>query len=236
MTTNAEYLLGLQDLDSAIDACGHRRTRLPERATAGAADAEVKSLEVVIERAATAAGRAEGRIEALEKENAGRDVKKAKLNAQLKTIIAPREAEALMNEIARLDSQRAAADDEELVCMDALEAAEVDRSSADASLITARAAQSAAHSELAAAVAALDVEVADLKARRAEVVVGTDPAMVSRYERLRVQFSGIAIARLVHATCGGCHLDQSRAGIEALKHPKDGEPGECEQCGRLLVP
>ncbi len=233
--TTADHLLGLQEIDSAIDQCGHRRTRLSERASLAAADVAVKKHRAEIVAADKAAAAATTRIEALEHANAARDTKKKRLDAQLKTVIAPREAEALMHEMSLLDDQRSTADDEELECMDALEAAETARSLADAALTQAVFAQSAAQAALADAEAMLDAEVADLGSQRAAVAVVAGSDVVARYEDLRKAFGGIAISRLHGTRCGACHLDQSSKTMETIKAAVDGEPSECEQCGRLLV-
>jgi uncharacterized protein len=233
--TTADHLLGLQEIDSAIDQCGHRRTRLMERTTLAEADAAVKKHRSEIIAADKLAATATTRIEALEHENAARDTKKKRLDAQLKTVIAPREAEALMHEMSLLDEQRSVADDEELECMDALEAAETARATADTALAEATTAQAAAQATLAAAEAALDAEVAELSARRAAVAAVAGTELVAEYERLRKSFGGIAISRLHGTRCGACHLDQSSKTMETIKAAVDGEPSECEQCGRLLV-
>lgn len=233
--TTADHLLGLQEIDSAIDQCGHRRTRLAERATLAEADAAVKKHRSEIVAADKSAVAATTRIEALEHANAARDTKRKRLDAQLKTVIAPREAEALMHEMSLLDEQRSVADDEELECMDALESAEAARSTGDIALADAIDAQAAAQTGLADAEAAIDAEVAELGARRADVasVAGSD--LVADYERMRKSFGGIAISRLHGTRCGACHLDQSSKTMEIIKAAIDGEPSECEQCGRLLV-
>lgn len=233
--TTADHLLGLQEIDSAIDQCGHRRTRLAERMTVAEADAAVKKHRSEIVTADKSAAAATTRIEALERENATRDTKKKRLDAQLKTVIAPREAEALMHEMSLLDEQRSVADDEELECMDALEAAEAARSTADTALARAIDAQADAQAGLADAEAALDAEVAELGAQRSSVASAAGSDLVARYERLRKSFGGIAISRLHGTRCGACHLDQSNKTMEAIKAAVDGEPLECEQCGRLLV-
>ncbi len=235
MTTAADHLLGLQDLDSAIDQFGHRRTRLPERAALAEADAAVKVQLAAIAAAERAGAAATTRIEALEHENATRDTKKRRLEAQLKTVFAPREAEALMHEIALLDGQRSTADDEELECMDALEAAESARERAVDAHVAAVAVQEAARAALAEATGAIDAEVAALGVRRAAIAAAAGPEVVERYQGLRKSFGGVAISRLHGTRCGACHLDQSSKAMEAIKAAGDGEPLECEQCGRLLV-
>ena len=109
-----DELLAVQELDAAIDQIPHRRQRLPERSVALDAAAEVARLEAQREAAVARAETATKRIDELETVGAARATKKARLEQQLKTVFAPREAEALMREIARIDEERSTADDEEL--------------------------------------------------------------------------------------------------------------------------
>jgi predicted nucleic acid-binding Zn-ribbon protein len=90
--------------------------------------------------------------------------------------------------------------------------------------------------ELAAAEDVLAGERAALEARRAEALEQLGAAGAATYQRLRKSYGGVAISRLHAGRCGACHLDQSRAALDALKHLAQGTWTECEQCGRLLVP
>ncbi len=146
--TTADHLLGLQEIDSAIDQCGHRRTRLVERTTSPRPTRRSRS---IVPRLWRPTRRRPWRRPGSKRWNMRTphaDTKKKRLDAQLKTVIAPREAEALMHEMSLLDEQRSAADDEELECMDALEAAETARATADAALTQAVADQAAAQAAL----------------------------------------------------------------------------------------
>ena len=72
-------------------------------------------------------------------------------------------------------------------------------------------------------------------AARASVASTVDPSLLTRYETLRHELGGIAVARLVGTNCGGCHLTLSAVELDRIRH----EPGDaivlCEECGRLLV-
>lgn len=230
-----ERLLEVQELDSALDQLPHRSERLPERAAHRDLTGELTAAQA---RADAATGRidaAEQRIGKLEEAGAARTAKKAKLNQQLKTVIASREAEALMAEIATLDRDRSEADDEELELLDVVEAAEADRAEAQADIDRLTIAVAEAAAALADAQAELDRERGELTDRRTATAAQIADAMVTKYERLRKGFGGVAISRLHAGRCGACHLDQSRAGLEAVKTAADDAEIECEQCGRLLV-
>ncbi len=67
------------------------------------------------------------------------------------------------------------------------------------------------------------------------MAAGIDAELLARYEQLRHELGGIAVARLVGTNCGGCHLTLSAVELDRIRH----EPGDavvlCEECGRLLV-
>jgi uncharacterized protein len=233
--SDTEQLLAMQALDSALDDCANRRTRLAERETLSAARARLAAANAALKGATAQATAATARIEELEHLGAARDTKKARLNAQLKTVIAPREAEALMHEIATLDAERSVADDEELTLMDAVEAADAAASEARAQIADGESDVASATASLADAEASIDAEVATLSSQRADLVAEVPAAVVNRYEALRKTSGGIAITRIAAGRCGACHLDQSRSTIEALRSGGEGATVECEQCGRLLA-
>ena len=232
---NAEALLELQLADTAIDQLRYRIGHLPEvQAYVDAATA----LALWTKRA-TALGQQivdlEGVIASTEKQSAVLSEKRDRLEKQLKTVISPREAEALMHEIETLTAQRTVLDDAELTAMErvAEDEAELEahteghddlRAQADAALAVADAARGAAEAEFADRVTTRD----DLRA-------GLDEALLSRYDEMRAQFGGVGVAKLNGLRCEGCHLDMSRGEVDALKRNESNEIPECPNCGRLLV-
>ena len=73
--------------------------------------------------------------------------------------------------------------------------------------------------ELAAAEAEIDAEMAEVVTpsgrhrRRAST-----PTLLERYEQLRHDLGGIAVARLVGTNCGGCHLTLSAVELDRIRH------------------
>ena len=230
-----QLLLELQLTDTAIDLLRYRMPRLPEAVAAAAAAGEVSAWE---RRTTELAGEIAGfdaAISVSERSNEEISTHRDRLERQLKTVIVPREAEALMHEIARLNAQRAALDDDELEAMDGLaqaeaglsEHAEVEdllRMGAAAATAAAATARAASEAELARLIAASDA----LRAR-------LDSAMLATYDAMRGQHSGVAIAKLNGLRCEGCHLDLSRGEVDTIKRLPDDELAECPNCGRLLV-
>jgi uncharacterized protein len=233
--TELERLLAVQEIDAAIVQAGHRRERLPERAALAAAVSAVGAAEAARSDALRRGHEAAARIEDLERSGAARQTKRARLEAQLKTVIAPREAEALMHEIATLDAERDVADDEELALLDASETADADGARAAADLDVLVPGAEAAREALAAAEAQLLAEVAALTEQRAAAAGHIDAGLLARYESRRASLGGIGIARVAGGRCSACHLDLSRTLLDEIKRAALDTLTECEQCGRWLL-
>lgn len=232
---NAAALLALQHIDSALDAVANRRPRLPELAAQRAARAAVDALRAAQREAQSAIEVAQSSIEAAEAKATVIAAKKSRLEAQLKTVIAPREAEALMSEMRTLDAERSELDDAELVAMEEQGAAEQRLAELATQEPALLAALSDAEGALAGASAALDAEQAALSARRPDAVAALSPAELAAYDRGRKQFSGVAVAALDGHRCTGCHLDLSPAELDEIRAVPAGEAAECPQCSRFLV-
>lgn len=232
---NAAALLALQDIDSALTAVANRRPRLPELAAHRAATAAVDEHRARMAAAQARIDAATAAIEAAEHSSADLTTRRTRLEGQLKTVIAPREAEALMSQIATLNAQRGELDDAELAALDEQTVGEDELAAFEAALPELEAAAAATEAELAHATAELDAEEADLRARRPAVADVLSPAELAAYDRARQHYDGVAIARLEGHRCHGCHLDLSPAEMDQVKSAPEGTIPECPQCGRFLV-
>jgi len=232
---NAHDLLALQDLDSAIVAIAHRRPRLPELIERKAAESAVQQQRAGIAAAQQRIDDAQRVIDGAEHESAYLVTRRTRLQAQLKTVIAPREAEALMHQIEGLEARRVELDDVELAALDEQAAADGERAELEASLPQLLAALDEASALWSAADTALATEAADLQERRAAAATALPPSDLEAYERTRQHLDGVAVARLEGHHCSGCHLDLSPAELDAVKGAPAGTVPECPQCGRFLV-
>jgi hypothetical protein len=229
-----EELLALQAVDTTADQLTHRRSHLPELAAAIAA----RSARADWDRRRDEIGRLldelTAEIESAESDSGAIDRHRDRLNAQLRTVIAPREAEALQHEIKTLSDRRSELDDRELSALEQQAALDDERA---AHLLLESAVDDvleSAEAALAIAIAEIDNELTQLGQRRTELRDGLPAHLLTRYDGLRAQL-GVAIARLVGSRCDGCHLDLSAAEVDAIKAVDRGELADCPQCGRLLV-
>ncbi len=234
-STIAELLLALQGVDTQADQLAHRRENSPLRDDLAAASSTVQAWERT--RAAMRARIDElgTSIEQAEARGAELLTHRQRLDAQMKTVIAPREAEALMHETATLSEQ---IDELDLHELESLE----EQARIDDELAThlraeeeLRARLGHADDALAVEVGDIDRELADLAASRAELRTQVPEALLATYDRKRAAL-GVAVARLVGKQCQGCHLELSAAEIDTVKdEAADTGVTDCPDCGRLLI-
>lgn len=235
-STTATRLLELQRIDTESDQLTNRRERLPERDELAAASTQMGAWEA--ERTAMRK-RMDQLNEAIEKaESEGAEIAehKKRLEAQMKTVIAPREAEALMHEIATLDEQTDTLDDAELEALE--EQSDIDdrltvHLGAEEALL---ASVGTADSALERVTAEIDAELAGLAIARATHRDSMAESVLAKYGRVRASL-GVAVAKLVGHLCAGCHLDMSAAEIDDAKDEAAVGDGvaECPNCGRMII-
>lgn len=234
--TVIDRLLELSGIDTEADQLARRRANLPEREQLAAVSKQLTDWESARGALRARLDELDGVIERAEQDAAVLVGQKERLEGQLKTVIAPREAEALMSEIATLDEQRDGLETAEIEALEEQSALD-DRLSAHlADEPALRAATSSADAALAAATAEIDADLDGLRGRR-DVLAGTLSAdLLGRYERIRTA-SGQAVVRLVGRRCDGCHLDLSAAEVEDAKDESAAGDGiaHCPQCGRMLI-
>ena len=230
-----EQVLAVQELDTSGDQLRTLLERLPERAARLEADRAVAALRSERTTLQARATDLETEIGNAERDSAAIDTHVERLNRQLKTIISPREAEALQSELATLAARRSDLDDVELAALESLGEIEVAEAGLDArepDLVDAAAAAAATQADAEAAIAA---QLADLAERRIAAAEALPAELLGTYESMRAQFKGVAISRMQGATCGGCHIDLSRSELEAIRAAPPDDAAHCPNCDRWLI-
>lgn len=231
----AGRLLALQHIDTQSDQLIVKRERLAERDELAARSGQMTTWERRRNHIATRMDELTTAIEQAEKRNTELGADRSRLEAQMKTVIAPREAEALMHEIETINRHRDEVDDVELVALEEQSTLDDERTAHLASEESLRAAVGSADEALARACTDIDTELEQLAAQRAAAVAALEEGTVRRYESVRSS-SGVAVAKLKVHRCEGCHLDLSAAEVDTAKE-EAATSGytDCPQCGRLLV-
>jgi hypothetical protein len=235
--TTLEQLLTVQEHDTHLDQLRHRLETLPERTALAEHRRALATLDAEtlgVQEQRDAIGRDQKRVE---DEVASVEAKAAEVDAKLYsgTITSPRELQGFQEDLESLRRRQRQLEDDVLVFMEQLEPLDADL----AARATRRAELATEEERLAAALAdaerAVEGELDDATAARARDVEPIPADVLDRYDRLRKQHDGVAIARLVGNHCGGCHLTLSAVEVDRIKHEPPDALIYCEECGRLLV-
>lgn len=235
--TPFDELLALQGVDLTIDQVRHRLAHLPERAARDehlgavtAFDAATVSLRDRRDELAREQKRIEDEVASVEDKATAVD---AKLYSG--TITSPKELQAFQEDLDALRRRQRHLEDGVLEVMERIEPvdAELDARAAERDALDRRGADLEA--ALATAEEELASQLAAAEARRDEVAADLPDDAVARYEGLRRDLGGIAVAPLTGSSCGGCHLQLSAVELDRIRHQPPDAWVFCEECGRLLV-
>jgi predicted nucleic acid-binding Zn-ribbon protein len=234
-TTIPELLLALQAVDTHADQLGHRREHSPLRDDLASATTTMRRWEQQRLALRSRIDELGESIETAEQRGADLLAHRHRLEQQMKTVIAPREAEALMHEMATLTEQIDELDGHELESMEEQSALDDQLAAHLGDEEPLREAQRLADDALAAEVGDIDRELADLAVRRADLRAALSDVLLATYDRKRAAL-GVAVAPLVGKQCQGCHLELSAAEIDTVKaEAADTGVTDCPDCGRLLI-
>lgn len=232
---NIAALLDLQRVDTALDQSLVAIQRLPERQRHTEVASRLSHLRSRRDDIRREQAAQESELADIETKTAAISAHRARLEKQMKTVIAPREAEALQHEMAVLDLQRGELDDRGLVLLESSSEADRDLEQLVAEEHEAVTAEAIARKELEAATVAAEAAVAALREQRATLVVALEDADRATYESLRSAHGGVAVAVIEHGMCTGCNMDLSVAELDAIKRRPADEAVECPNCNRLIA-
>lgn len=228
-------LLDLQHIDTALLQLKHRLATLEERTNLSAATALNNGFKKELIGVNAKLATAKKDIETLEVANHKCEASIAKYAQQLKTIIAPREAEALQNEIATATAERSANDDRELELLEVVEQFDRQQTELNNQIIKQdEIIQQATHA-LSVAIAQCEQSQVELDAKRTTISSSIEPKLIKLYDLKRNRRTTPAVADLHNTTCRSCHLDLSKVELAVLKKMPDGELPECPNCDCYLI-
>jgi predicted nucleic acid-binding Zn-ribbon protein len=232
-----DALLSLQEHDTTTDQLLHRRAHLPSRAELDEVMGELQRLEVTtaeVEARRHELGRGQQR---LEDEIAALTDKATQHDKTLYsgTIGNPRELQAMQDEIAALRRRISQLEDQELELMEQIEPLDAELASAATRRTELDERGAGLRAQIAEDEVAIEAELEQVRSERATIAGEVSAELLEEYDTLRPQSGGIAIARLVGGSCGGCHLSLSAVEIDRIKKLPPEAPAHCEECGRLLA-
>lgn len=233
--TIPELLLALQAVDTQADQLQHRGKNSPLRTDFADAAAQARAWERERDVTRSRIDELDASIERAEERGAELQTHRQRLEQQMKTVIAPREAEALMHEMATIGEQIDELDVHELEALEE-QATLDDRLSVHlAGEGQLRTRLRLTDDALATEIADIDAELTALAERRNDLRGELADGLLSTYDRKRAAL-GVAVAPLVGRQCQGCHLELSAAEVDTVKD-EAAETGvtDCPDCGRLLI-
>jgi predicted nucleic acid-binding Zn-ribbon protein len=232
-----EQILQIQALDLSIERLHHQGRTHPARAELTDIDVRLAAADVELAGVEERRHELQRRQKRIEDEVAGVAEKRRGIDGKLYggEITASKDLLALQDEAAQLLERQRGMEDEDLEIMEQLEELETELQTRTETRTALEQERTTAQAGLDASLAEFDAEVVDLTARRHELVEPANPDLLTRYESLRGQYDGVAVARLVDGHCDGCHIQLSAMAVDRLgKLPEDAVV-TCEECGRLLV-
>jgi len=232
-----DALLSVQEHDTAADQLAHRLAHLESRehltdvmGELGRLEVSVADVEARRHDLARSQQRLEDEITTLTEKAAHHD--KALYSG---TIGNPRELQALQDEIAALKRRISQLEDQELELMEQIEPLDAELSTSAERRLALDDRGEALRAQIAEEEVSIEAELERVHAERASISAGVEPELLAEYEELRPQSGGIAIARMVGGSCGGCHLSLSAVEVDRIKKLPPDAPAHCEECGRLLA-
>jgi hypothetical protein len=232
-----ESLLSVQEHDTHIDQLAHRAQTLPARAELIRNASEAKAVDDLLAEVDSRRGELTRSQSRLEDEVASLTERAAQAEKKLYsgTVSNPRELQALQDDIASIRRRIGQVEDEELEIMELAEPVDARRAELAAERERVESQGRELEASLAASEAAITAELAEVRAARDAAAAGVPADLWPEYDALRRTHGGVAIARLMGATCQGCHLAMSAMEVDRIRHLPADEPVHCEECGRLLV-
>lgn len=228
------HLYDLQMLDTTLEQLRHQFITLPEREALVAAQKSLAGCVAQIASGETRQQVLEGELGKAEANGSVLRKKQERLELQMKTVIASREAEALQHEIHTVSAEMNSVDEESLAFMEESERIDATLVAARGALVQFQAAEIAAIASLHEAEEYKKAEARDVEEKRQRFAETLDEKWSAAYELRRSQHKGIAVAKVKNHVCGGCHLDLSTSEVDLLKKETD-ENRECPNCARWLV-
>jgi predicted nucleic acid-binding Zn-ribbon protein len=235
--SDLDHLLDLQANDTHADQLRHKRETLPERARLVELDQRRAAIEASVIEPRTQRDELGREQKRLEDEVATVEEKAAGVDRQLYGggVTSPKEAQALQADLESLQRRQSQLEDQVLEHMEQIEPLDAALAESEAALAAIVAERAETEAALIAGEAEVDTELASVAGARADLVAQVPAELIAEYESLRPSFGGVAVAKLVGATCQGCHLTLAAAEVDEIKRRPADAIVHCPDCGRLLV-
>jgi len=232
-----EVLLEVQDHDTAIDQLRHRRETLPERAELRAIEARLSELDRKSKEIGVGRDELGTRQATFEQQIEASKTRRAELERKMfaGVVTAPRELQAMDDEVRHLVRHISELEDREIEVMEALEPLDDALAQAEQERVKLEEDAIRLRSQVSKEEASLDSDISAQGAERAGLASGIPQELIKAYEQLRKRLGGTGAARLVGGSCSGCHLALPSMEVDRIRKAPPDAVITCDQCGRILV-
>jgi predicted nucleic acid-binding Zn-ribbon protein len=158
--------------------------------------------------------------------------KQKKYQGQLRSVQSSREYGAVLNEIDGVEKQIRGAEDRILSLDEEIENATKDLATREESLPRETEEHEEKLKDWRAAQRTIDEELASARAEIADLEKQIPPRERAEFHRLIDKKGGLAIVRVVNASCSACHVKVRPAAMQTLKAGR--EVVYCDSCKRIL--
>jgi predicted nucleic acid-binding Zn-ribbon protein len=231
MKDTLDILFRLQKLDDEIDALEKEKATIP--GDKEEIDGKLEEMEQAIQKI-----KDETIDVAKLRDERETDLKQMseqinKFQGQLYQVKTNREYETLQHEIDALKEKSSKIEDQVLELLENIEKISVTAAAEEKKLGDFRAEAAKDKADLEARDKELSDKIAIKHDERKRLVVDIDQALLTRYERIRDNKAGLAVAIIQNGACGGCFRRIPPQETQELKKMK--RIITCEGCGRIIV-
>ena len=232
-----EQLLIVQELDTTIDQRKHRIEHHPLKVEIAAIDEKVAEVAATVSEVEARRHDLQRDLKRLADEVALIDDKRSQIDAKLYdgSVTGTKDLLALQDEAKMLLDRKTAIEDDELEIMMSVEEVEAELAPSVSAREGLAAERVKLEEAMAADIAEVEADLAMVQGTRSDEAEAVPTDLLAHYERLRIDFGGIAVAKLVGSTCDGCHMTLSAVAIDQIKKQPDEAVVTCDDCGRLLI-
>jgi predicted nucleic acid-binding Zn-ribbon protein len=230
MLPDLQYLIHLQELDSAIDRARRRIAEIPavQEGLESRSAASAAAVQAVKDRiAATNTTRRE-----IEKEVAAVQGRLSKYKDQLMAVKTNKEYQAMQTEIATAEGLVRSQEDRLLDLMEVSEKESADLKGAEAAMASDQAAIVAEQKGLDAEKTSLEAELTRLTEERTKVAAQISKEALAIFERAAHGRKGIAVAEARDGLCTVCHVRLRPQVFNDVR--RNAAIIQCESCTRIL--
>ena len=225
-------LYTLQQQDSALDALKRQFALLDpgrqEKATFEVAEAAHKAADAAMHATS-------GELKDVELEQKAIEIKRGEYETKLYSgkVSNPKELQAMQDEIDMLGRQRVRLDEKLLILMDALEARRKEAAEAKKAWSAARSTLKQRQEVYKQTAEQIRAQAQLLVNQRSERTAAVPPALLKRYEAMRLTKTGVAIATIEdNNACSACRMVLPSSLVTRIHEGSTIEI--CQNCGRML--